>query len=99
MFVACILCDDCLRVMVDLEALLHRWLVKEISVLRRLKNYIQGPLHVQMENYRLAQLLTLALENELFHDLSTTQDFVDRVIDKFAAIKTRKLKLVFRKYI
>lgn len=66
---------------------------RNFSVLRRIKHYKRSV----MDNTRLSQLMTLAVENQLLRELSTTLHFTDRVIDKFAAMKERQVKLFFKK--
>lgn len=65
---------------------------RQFSVLRRLKNYLRST----MMQDRLKYLMVLNIERDLLKDLTTDVKFVDGIIDRFASMKERSIKLQYK---
>jgi len=66
---------------------------RTFSVLRRIKTYLRST----MTQERMKQLVFLSIETSLLKHLSGECSFVDTIIDKFASMKDRQVKLLYRK--
>jgi len=49
-----------------------------------------------MNQSRLKQLMILSVEKSILNKLATKPEFYDSVIDVFAAMKERRIKLIYR---
>ena len=66
---------------------------RTFSVLRRIKTFLRST----MTQERMRQLVFLSIETSLLKHLSGECSFIDTVIDKFASMKDRQIKLLYRK--
>ncbi|KAF2891161.1 hypothetical protein ILUMI_15012 [Ignelater luminosus] len=66
---------------------------RSMSTLKRIKTYLRNT----MSNDRLPNLGMLAVEKHLLANLSSEQNFIERVIDVFANKKTRKVNFLYKK--
>lgn len=65
---------------------------RTFSVLKRVKTFSRST----MLQTRLKHLMALAVEKDIVLSLSRQPDFYDRVIDVFAAMKERRIKLIYK---
>jgi hypothetical protein len=65
---------------------------RHFSVLKRVKNYQRNT----MNQPRLKQLMMLSTEKSIVRYLATKPDFYDNIIDVFANMKDRRIKLVYK---
>ena len=65
---------------------------RSFSVLKRVKNYCRSTMGPE----RTKHVMMLGVESELMTELSVDVAFCDKIIDMFAAMKQRRINLVFR---
>jgi len=63
-----------------------------MSALKRIKTFLRN----SMNNDRLSNLSSLAIEKQMLNELSTDPTFIDEVIDLFAKTKNRKIDLIYK---
>lgn len=63
-----------------------------MSALKRIKTFLRN----SMNNDRLSNLSSLAIEKQMLSELSTDPTFIDDVIDLFAKTKNRKIDLIYK---
>lgn len=63
-----------------------------MSALKRIKTFLRN----SMNNDRLSNLSSLAIEKQMLSELSTDPTFIDEVIDLFAKTKNRKIDLIYK---
>lgn len=66
---------------------------RSFSALKRIKTYLRNSTSVE----RLNGLATISIEKTLLNDLISTTPFHEDIIDRFAALKDRRIDLIFKK--
>lgn len=66
---------------------------RSFSCLKRIKTYLRN----STSQERLTQLSNIAIEKSVLNHLIATQPFYDDIIDKYAALKNRRIDLVYKK--
>lgn len=65
---------------------------RNFSCLKRIKNYLRST----MTQERLSGLALMSIEKYLLHELSMSPVFYDGIIDKYAALKNRRIDLIYK---
>lgn len=63
---------------------------RSFSCLKRIKTYLRN----KTSQERLTELTTISLEKKLLSDLMKTEPFYDDIIDRYAALKDRRIDLI-----
>ena len=66
---------------------------RSFSCLKRLKTYVRNTISQE----RLSSLANISIQKELLLQLVRTQPFFEDIIDKFAALKDRRINLIYKK--
>lgn len=65
---------------------------RSFSCLKRIKTYLRNSISQE----RLTALATISVEKSLLNDLMNTMPFYEDIVDKFGALKDRRIDLIYK---